>query len=163
MFPYNVRLSLKSFLLVAFLVVTSVARGQTLTYTMPIEPGPLDGQAVFLTLVGPAEEGWVTNVTMNLTFQTLAPIPLNNCAALIENWANVHSDISPIVCDVDRNNDNKGDIIWQYWQQAGCGGVPHNYYIDQAGVVYQFVCGGEVNPASIEAKIINEVNPETCE
>ena len=32
MSPYNVRLSLKALLLVAFLVVTSVARGQTLTH-----------------------------------------------------------------------------------------------------------------------------------
>ena len=83
MSSYNVRLSLKAFLLVAFLVVTSVAQAQTLTYTMPIEPGPLDGQVVFLTLVGPAEEGWVTNVTMNLTFETAGTFDASDLELLL--------------------------------------------------------------------------------
>ena len=45
----------------------------------------------------------------------------------------------------------------------GCGGVPQNLYIDQGHVIYDFICGGEISVPGIEAKIINEVNPETCE
>lgn len=100
---------------------------------------------------------------MNLQFQTLTPIPPANCASLIATWAATHGDNSPIVCDTDKDGNGLGDVIWQNWHQAGCGGVPQNMYIDQGGSIYQFVCGGEVSAASITSKIINEINPETCE
>ncbi len=47
---------------------TSVS-AQTTTFVMPIQPGVMDGSVVFITLVGPPDEGWITGVTMNLTFE----------------------------------------------------------------------------------------------
>jgi len=100
---------------------------------------------------------------MNFNFTNLAPIPPAACAGQIALWAETHQDNSPIVCDPDKDGNKLGDIIWQYWHQAGCGGVPQNMYVDQGGWIYSFICGGEVSTGSITSKIIDEINPETCE
>lgn len=91
------------------------------------------------------------------------------CAAAIAAWAGVNDD-APILCDVDLNGDNHGDVSWQYWHTImptdpanDCGGTPQNFYIDQGGTIYDFVCGGETSLASMESRILGEINPETCE
>ncbi len=90
------------------------------------------------------------------------------CATAVAVWAGA-VDEAPILCDVDLNADGHGDVSWQYWHTASvpapndCGGTPQNFYIDQGGTIYDFVCGGELSTAGMEARIINEVNPETCE
>ncbi len=68
----------------------------------------------------------------------------------------------PILCDVDLNGDNQGDITQEYWS-ASCGGVPQNIYIDQGHNIYKRVCGGELNSSTIINNITNEVNAMTCE
>ena len=84
------------------------------------------------------------------------------CAADVALWAGA-TDAAPILCDTDLNGDNHGDVSWQYWHQADCGGTPQNFYIDQGNVLYNFTCGGELSRNSMEVKIVTEVNPETCE
>lgn len=91
------------------------------------------------------------------------------CATAVAAWAGT-TDEAPILCDVDLNADGHGDVSWQYWHTVmpsdpanDCGGTPQNFYIDQGGTIYEFVCGGELSTAGMEARIINEINPETCE
>ncbi len=90
------------------------------------------------------------------------------CAADIAVWAGTEDD-APIVCDSDLNADGIGDVSWQYWHSGAlpapdnCGGTPQNFYIDQGGTIYDFLCGAETSTAGMEAKIINEINPESCE
>ena len=96
-------------------------------------------------------------------FATLA-----ECATAAAAWAG-DVDEAPILCDVDRNNDGHGDVSWQYWHSSSyplpedCGGTPQNFYIDQGGVMYDFVCGAELSSTGIGDKVASEVNPETCE
>jgi len=90
------------------------------------------------------------------------------CATAAAAWAGADDD-APILCDVDRNGDGHGDVSWQYWHSSAypapedCGGTPQNFYVDQGGVIYDFVCGAELSTTSMRANVINEVNPETCE
>ncbi|GEM_PF-3792949 len=92
-----------------------------------------------------------------------------DCAAGAAAWAGAN-DQAPILCDVDLDSDGHGDVSWQYWHPAmptdpvnDCGGTPQNFYADQGGVIYDFTCGAELSTTTMEAKIINEINPETCE
>lgn len=93
---------------------------------------------------------------------------IEGCATAAAAWAGTDDD-APILCDVDRNGDGHGDVSWQYWHSGSypvpedCGGTPQNFYIDQGGVMYDFVCGAELSSTGIEAAIAAEVNPETCE
>ena len=90
------------------------------------------------------------------------------CATAAAAWAGTDDD-APILCDTDRNGDGHGDVSWQYWHSGSypppedCGGTPQNFYIDQGGTIYDFVCGAELSTTTMEGKIINEVNPEFCE
>jgi hypothetical protein len=96
-------------------------------------------------------------------YQTREPIPEEQCQAFMTNWVNQHGSVGPLLCDIDLDGNGRGDVSDQYWTVAGCGGTPQNYYIDQEGVVYSFVCGGQLSEAQIINSIIGEVNPETCE
>jgi hypothetical protein len=87
---------------------------------------------------------------------------LEECATAAAAWAGSSGQETPILCDTDLDGDNHGDVSWQYWD-AACGGVPQNYYVDQGHTIYQFVCGAELNSATINAQVAAEVNPETCE
>jgi hypothetical protein len=100
---------------------------------------------------------------MTLSYSTLQPIPESLCEIYTTGWADQHGVHGPIFCDVDLNGDGYGDVTWQYWHQAGCGGTPQNFYIDQGHTIYQFVCGGELSYSMIQSRIASEVNPETCE
>jgi hypothetical protein len=90
------------------------------------------------------------------------------CATAAAAWAG-EEDEAPILCDVDRDGDGHGDVSWQYWHSSGypvpedCGGTPQNFYIDQGGVIYDFVCGAELSTTTMRDNVIGEVNPETCE
>jgi hypothetical protein len=97
------------------------------------------------------------------TFQTLLPITPANCASRINTWATNHGVTGPILCDVDTDGNNRGDVSSNnQWFRGNCG-TPQNHYIDQAGVVYLYVCGGELNTPVIRGRLANEVNAETCD
>ncbi len=98
-----------------------------------------------------------------LSYTTLEPVPPAQCASYISAWANDHNLDGPILCDVDHDANNRGDVTWQYFETATCGGTPQNFYIDQGHVIYDFVCGAELSSSGIAARVAPEVNPETCE
>jgi hypothetical protein len=99
---------------------------------------------------------------LTLSYSGVPPIPSSSCASYIEAWASNYNVHGPILCDVDNNGDNHGDVTWQWWNYA-CGGTPQNYYIDQGHSNYTFVCGGELSEGTIYSRIANEINPESCE
>ena len=71
-----------------------------------------------------------------------------------------------MLCDVDLDGDTRGDVARQYWHLANepepCGGSPQNFFIDQGGVIFDFICS--FAPGSEVATLIEpEVNAETCE
>jgi hypothetical protein len=98
---------------------------------------------------------------------TYAYTNMADCATDVAAWS--PSEESPIFCDTDHNGDGIGDVSWQYWHSSSlpppedCGGTPHNFYIDQGGTIYEFVCGAEFSSSGIALKVMNEVNAETCE
>lgn len=99
---------------------------------------------------------------LTLTYALTDPIPPANCATVIGGWASRHSSKTPILCDVDMNGDNRGDVTAQYWHAPDCGGTPQNFYVDQGNLLYNFVCGAQLS-GDVDNAIKNEVNPETCE
>jgi hypothetical protein len=109
-----------------------------------------------------AAQDMVGITIMTQSYTNLAPIPEATCQAAITGWANSYNVTNPIVCDIDTNGNGRGDATDQWWS-TGCGGTPQNYYIDQGFRNYSFTCGGELSYNIIKNKIINEVNPETCE
>ncbi len=91
-------------------------------------------------------------------------IPPANCAAGIQAWQLDHRERNPIVCDTDLDSNGTADI----WDQlkatwAGCAGTPHNFFIDQGFVIYDFWCGASSNPNDYLITLEPESNPETCE
>jgi hypothetical protein len=106
---------------------------------------------------------FIAVTVLTLSYSGVPAIPPSACDAYITGWANEHGVNGPILCDVDLDGNGRGDVTWQYWHQAGCGGTPQNFYIDQGHTIYQFICGGELSYAMIQSRIFLEVNPETCE
>jgi hypothetical protein len=102
---------------------------------------------------------------MTSSYAGITPIAPGDCAAEIQGWADSHGETGPILCDTDLDGNNRGDVSDQMWVTGaeGCGGTPHNFYIDQGHVIYDFVCGGELSSSAIAGHIIGEVNAETCE
>jgi len=95
--------------------------------------------------------------------QTLAPIPPANCASEIQVWARTHAERYPILCDTDLDGNGIGDVMWQYWHDADCGGTPQNFLIDQGHVTYNFFCGAYDTQQPYYDIVDGEINPETCE
>lgn len=97
------------------------------------------------------------------TYTLLDPIPTSQCASMIQSWAQTHNDMkTPILCDVDMDGDNKGDVTMQYWSTS-CGGTPQNIYVSQGHIIYKRVCGAETAASTIINNISPEVNGMTCE
>jgi hypothetical protein len=119
------------------------------------------------TFVVPVEHDYAARDMVGITIMTessgtLAAIPTALCESSITAWADNYGVTNPIVGDVDSDGNGNGDATDQWWREA-CGGTPQNFYIDQGFRNYEFVCGGELTYLTIENKIKNEVNPETCE
>ncbi|RMG44215.1 MAG: hypothetical protein D6718_10465 [Acidobacteria bacterium] len=108
------------------------------------------------------------NITvLTLDYTTLEPIPPSQCASVIEGWATRNNEATPVLCDVDLDGDNRGDVTTQFWHSINdfpewCTGTPQNFFIDQGNVIYEFDCGA-VYGEEVESRILPEINPETCE
>jgi hypothetical protein len=104
------------------------------------------------------------------SYQTLETYTEEECGPAIADWSNRHVEYGPVLCDVDLDGNGQGDVTRQFWHNSSepehpgeeCGGTPQNTFIDQAGVIYDFSCGGTLG-GTVETIILPEVNPETCE
>ena len=88
------------------------------------------------------------------------------CAAGIQDWVNQHNEHTPVLCDVDLDQDGLGDVSDQFWHGAigdeACGGFSQNFFVDQGGVIFDYGCS--FTPGSDVTTIIApEINPEFCE
>jgi glucose/arabinose dehydrogenase len=98
---------------------------------------------------------------LTLKYAGIQPIPPEQCATVIGDWAARNNEDTPILCDTDHDNDNRGDVSDQWWNST-CG-TPQNNYIDQGHVVYEFKCGAELSEAAIAGHLVGKINDETCE
>jgi len=106
---------------------------------------------------------------LTLDYNTLEAIPPGQCASVIEAWANRNNESTPVLCDVDLDGNGKGDVTMQFWHDVSmfpdpewCSGTPQNFFIDQGHVIYRFDCGSTYGE-EVEAAILPEINPESCE
>jgi glucose/arabinose dehydrogenase len=88
------------------------------------------------------------------------------CAAGIASWVGQHNEHTPVLCDVDFDQDGLGDVSTQFWHDIvdddPCGGFSQNFFIDQGGVIFAFGCS--FTPGTEVSTIIEpEVNQESCE
>jgi len=81
------------------------------------------------------------------------------CDTEINAWANAYNTDTPILCDVDANGDGYGDIS-NWFDQCNC--APQNFYIDQGGVIYNYVQGAQFS-SDVISNITSEVNPPGCD
>ncbi|MDQ7087514.1 MAG: hypothetical protein Q9Q13_06505, partial [Acidobacteriota bacterium] len=100
---------------------------------------------------------FVSIFTLAYSYWTV--VPPGECASRIETWANNYNSTTPILCDEDHDGDGKGDATVQ-WNISG--GAPQNFYVDQGNVVYRYASGAQF-ASDVEATILPEINPETCE
>jgi hypothetical protein len=98
---------------------------------------------------------------MTSSYAGLTPISPSQCASRISTWATQYKEHHPILCDSDLNNNNVGDVSQQI-DQAGCG-TPQNFFIDQGGFFYDYLCGAFLEGSEIEPMFTNELNPDSCE
>jgi glucose/arabinose dehydrogenase len=101
---------------------------------------------------------------MHQSYSTHTAIPPANCASEIQAWQLTYRERNPIVCDTDLDTNGLADVYEQLeagW--AGCYGTPHNFYIDQGFVIWDFWCGASSNPNDYLTTMEPECNPETCE
>jgi hypothetical protein len=87
------------------------------------------------------------------------PSSESDCQTRITNWANTYNTPSIILCDIDANGDGYGDIS-NWYDQCNC--APQNFYIDQGGVIFNYVQGAQFS-ADVTAAIGPEVNAPTCD
>lgn len=121
-------------------------------------------QAPWLANVEEMYEGrdYVSITVFTLNYVGVTPIPPASCGLYIEAWADLYGIDGPIVCDIDLNGDNHGDVSWQLdWAQ--CGGTPRNFFYDQSFILYNRMCGRPANQQGFENTLVNEINPESCE
>jgi len=91
------------------------------------------------------------------------PIAPEDCAAEIEAWRFEHRETNPILCDTDLDGNGMADVWEQLRGTEGCGGTPHNFYIDQGFVIWDFWCGASDNINDFLDILTPECNAETCE
>ena len=102
------------------------------------------------------------NVTIMLnSYADWSAIAPEDCASAIESWRAAFSEITPILCDTDLDGNSRGDVADLL--DTGTCGTPSNWFVDQDGVVYDFLCGAYSTAQPYIDRIINEINPETCE
>ncbi len=81
------------------------------------------------------------------------------CQSMITTWANTYNTPSMILCDIDANGDGFGDVS-NWYDQCNC--APQNFYIDQGGVIYNYVQGAQFS-SDVAAAIGPEINAPTCD
>lgn len=81
------------------------------------------------------------------------------CTNAINAWRAEEGGDYTILCDVDSNGDNIGDV-WQQFNRPTCNGFPQNYYLDRNWVTYNHVCGWD---SGAETHIGTKVHAEWCE
>jgi hypothetical protein len=102
------------------------------------------------------------NVTIMLnSYGDWSAISPDDCAAQINAWQEAYREITPILCDTDLDSNGVGDVS-EMLDTGGCG-TPSNWFLDQDGVVFNFLCGAYSSPQPYIDIITPEINPETCE
>ncbi|MFN7967125.1 MAG: PQQ-dependent sugar dehydrogenase [Acidobacteriota bacterium] len=149
------------------------------TYLQPINLAALRGKIVKLALTSKncfwctveaqdearASRDFGARDFVNVSVYTLTygywdAVPTANCATEVATWANTYLTNAIIVCDPDNDGDGKGDISKKQYDHCSC--APQNYYIDKGGVIYNYVAGANFY-ADVAAKVVPEINPESCE
>jgi hypothetical protein len=98
---------------------------------------------------------------MAYSYIGIPAIPTGDCASEILFWSNTYKEIHPILCDTDLDGNGKADVSDQI-NQGGCG-TPQNLYVDQGGMPYHYQCGAYGDWPTMEADLMDEVNPRFCE
>ena len=88
------------------------------------------------------------------------------CTAGIAEWVELHGEKTPVLCDVDLDGNDDGDVTQQFWHDqfdsAPCGGFSQNIFFDPGGVIFDFVCSF-VPGETVTTIIAPEINEESCE